>query len=93
MRPYEAVFGRPALNFLLRCDEDEIAEVETWMRTIERAPHTLGDYVERDDTSRELQVSVLSRVAITYWADDAARELRVCRIESLTDGRSQRPAS
>jgi len=53
------------------------------MRSIERAPHTPGDYTERDEAWRDLQVAVLNFTAIAYWTDDAVCEVRVCRIERL----------
>lgn len=90
MLPYEAVFARKALEFLLRARDDEVAEVEAWMRRVERAPHTPGDYTERDEQHRELQVAVFMSTAITYWADDAVCEVRVCRIERLDDRRFRR---
>jgi hypothetical protein len=90
MRPYEAVFARKALEFLLRASDDEVAEIETWMRRIERAPHTPGDYTERDEAWRDLHVAVLDATAITYWADDAVCEVRICHIERLHDQRSRR---
>jgi hypothetical protein len=90
MLPYEAVFARKALEFLLRATDDEVAEVETWMRRVERSPHTPGDYTERDDAWRDLQVAVLASTAIAYWADDAVCEVRVCRIERLHDQRLRR---
>lgn len=52
------------------------------MDRIERIPFTLGDYTEQDEDERELQVIVLSEVAIAYWADHAAREVRAVRIEA-----------
>ena len=83
MRAYEAVFARKALEFLLRASDDEVAEIETWMRRIERTPHSPGDYTERDEAWRDLQVAVLAHTAVTYWTDDAVCEVRVCRIERL----------
>lgn len=90
MRHYEAVFSRQSLEFLLRASDEEVAEVEAWMERVERTPHTLGDYIERDETRRDLQVAVLDSTAITYWADDAVCEVRVCRIEGLHDQRARR---
>ena len=53
------------------------------MSVIERTPATPGDYAENDADGRALQVAVLRFVAITYWTDDAVREVRVVGIESL----------
>ena len=91
MHPYEAVFARKAVEFLLRASDDEVAEVEAWMRRVERAPYTPGDYIERDEAWRDLQVAVLTSTALTYWADHAVCEVRICRIERLHDQRLRRP--
>lgn len=86
MRRYRTVFNREALEFVVHADEREFAEIERWVDHIERAPSTPGDFIERHDDGRELQVMALDRVVVTYWADDAEREVRVVKIESL--GRS-----
>jgi hypothetical protein len=81
MRPYRSVFNRQALMFVADADEETYAEVEQWVNRIERAPFTSGDYTEQDEDRRELQVMVLTRVAVAYWIDHAVREIRVARIE------------
>lgn len=81
MKPYLAVFNRPALEFVANADDLVFAEIESWVNFIERAPHTSGDYTETDASRRDVQVVVLRHVAIAYWADHAVRELRVVRIE------------
>jgi hypothetical protein len=45
----------------------------------------LGNFTEEDEDRRELQVVVLHRVAIAYWPDHAAREVRIARIEANRD--------
>jgi len=82
MRGYLTVFNRPALEFVVDTDEEAFAEIEQWVHRIERAPANLGDYTEWDEDRRELQVTVLKRVAIAYWPDHGAREVRVVRIET-----------
>jgi hypothetical protein len=85
MRSYQAVFNRQTLNFVADADEDAFGEIEQWVNRIERSPFTLGDYTEEDEDRRELQVVVLHRVAIAYWPDHAAREVRIARIEANRD--------
>ena len=84
MPPYQAVFSRAALEFAVQANDTEMAEVERWMNRIERAPHTRGDYVERDADGRSLEVIALDHTVITYWLDEAVREIRVVQIEPLT---------
>ena len=86
MRPYWTVFNRQALEFVADADEETYAEIEQWVNIIERAPFTPGDYTEQDEDHRELQVMVLTRVAVAYWPDHAMREVRVARIEPNRGG-------
>ena len=86
MRPYQTVFNRQALEFVADADEDTYAEIEQWVNRIERSPFAVGDYTEQDGDHRELQVLVLSRVAVAYWIDHAMREIRVARIEPNRGG-------
>lgn len=86
MRPYQTVFNRQALEFVADADEDTYAEIEQWVNRIERTPFTLGDYTEQDEDHRELQVMVLTRVAVAYWSDHAMREVRIARIEPNRGG-------
>ena len=82
MRPYRTVFNRQALEFVADADEETFAEIEQWVDRVEREPSMSGDYTEQDEDRRELQVVVLSRVAIAYWPDHAVKEVRVVRIEA-----------
>ena len=83
MRRYQAVLNWASLEFAVQADEATFAAIERWVQRIEQMPTAGGDYTEHDDTGRELQVAVLSTVAITYWTDHAALEIRVLRIEPL----------
>jgi hypothetical protein len=42
----------------------------------------MGDYVERDEIGRPIQVLILGRVALWYWADHAAKEVKVLDLTS-----------
>ena len=83
MTPYQAVFSRPALEFLIEADRDETAEIRRWVERIERTPHIRGDFQDQDDQWRRLEVVALDHTVITYWVDDAVREVRICKIEGL----------
>lgn len=83
MRLYRTVFSREALEFAVQAEDAVFGEIEVWVNRIERAPATRGDYAEWDDDGRELQAVILGAAVITYWADDAVREVLVVRIKSL----------
>ena len=46
-------------------------------------PHQMGDYQEVGVTGRIYQVTLVEDLLITWWADDAARELRIVRLEVI----------
>jgi hypothetical protein len=83
MWPFQAVFSRTALEFVVGAGKTEMAEVERWINRIERAPHSRGDFEERDVDGRTLEVVALDQVVITYWLDEAVREVRVVQIEAI----------
>jgi len=40
-------------------------------------PNSRGDYSEADETGREVEIKVVGGVAITFWPDHAAKEVKV----------------
>jgi mRNA-degrading endonuclease RelE of RelBE toxin-antitoxin system len=40
-------------------------------------PHHQGDYIEHDNVSRPIQVAILGRFAVFYWADHAVEEVKI----------------
>ncbi len=40
-----------------------------------------GDFTEKDDTGRELDVKLHHEFLITFWRDHLAKEVRVVEIE------------
>ena len=47
------------------------------------SPHQPGDFHEPDDTGRAVQFLLLGNFLISYWPDDAVKELRIVEIESM----------
>jgi hypothetical protein len=43
-------------------------------------PHRDGDYTTIDHTSRILQNLLVDDWVLTYWADDAVKELRITEV-------------
>ena len=44
-------------------------------------PFGKGDYEERDEVERPVQIKVIGKYARTYWADHAVKEVKVTKIE------------
>lgn len=52
-----------------------------FIRSLAENPYTVGDFTERDETGRQIQVKVIGRYAITFWADHAVSEIKVTHIK------------
>ncbi len=46
-------------------------------------PSHIGDYSEQDETGREEQFILIRDLLIAFWADHAAREVRIVDIEDV----------
>ena len=43
-------------------------------------PLSTGDYTVRDPSEREFQIKVIGALAITFWSDHAAKEIKIMDI-------------
>ncbi len=54
------------------------------LRFLERLgndPFAKGDYEEKDEVGRPVQIRVIGKYALTYWADHAVKEVKITKIE------------
>jgi hypothetical protein len=56
--------------------------VMKFVRSLADNPNTAGDFTEKDNASRTVQVKVIGRYAVTFWADHAVSEIKVTHIKS-----------
>ena len=61
-----------------RRDRDRILR---FLEQLGRTPGQRGDYEELDEVGRSVQIKVIGKYALTYWADHAVKEVKVTRIE------------
>lgn len=83
MKHYVVVVVGPAISFLRRCPRSTFADIERLFARLEQSPFEPPDLVEKSDDARLLSIRFLKRCAVSYWLDDAVREIRVVRIEPL----------
>ena len=50
-------------------------QIMSFIRSLAENPHFVGDYTDRDESLRIRQIKIISRYAITYWADDPAKSV------------------
>jgi len=78
--PYGVFVRKEAFEFLSRCRRAERERILRLMDTLAVSPHRTGDYSEKDDVGRPLEVIVEGRVAIVFWADHPVKEIKVVEI-------------
>ncbi|MBC8097362.1 MAG: hypothetical protein H7Y43_16275 [Akkermansiaceae bacterium] len=53
-----------------------------FIRSLAENPNAVGDFKETDNVGRVVQVKIIGRYAVTFWADDAVAEVKVTHIQS-----------
>ena len=52
-----------------------------FLSSLGRNPFAVGDFSEEGNAGRTVQVKVVGRFAITFWADHAVSEVKVTHIK------------
>ena len=60
----------------------QLESVMKFIRSLADNPNTAGDFVEKDNAGRVVQVKVIGSYAVTFWADHAVSEIKVTHIKS-----------
>ena len=85
MEPYQVLISIELLR-LEKPSRRHRDLILNFLEALTRDPYTKGDYEERDEVGRTVQIRVVGHYALTYWADHAVREVKVMKIE-LADRR------
>jgi len=80
MRPYAVYINEAALASAPRSGSQHIM-VMRFVSLLGENPFTVGDFSEKDDAGRTVQVKLVGRFAITFWADHAVSEIKVTHIK------------
>jgi hypothetical protein len=80
MRPYTIYINESALNSAPRSGLQR-EKVFNFIRSLADNPNTPGDFSEADDARRTVQVKIIDRYAVTFWADHAVSEIKVTHIK------------
>ncbi len=81
MRAYAVFINEQALAAAPRSGTQR-ESVMRFIRSLASHPDTAGDFTEKDNASRIVQVKVIGRYAVTFWADHAVSEIKVTHIKS-----------
>ena len=80
MKPYQIFVRLEAVEALRSIRANERKRVAAFIDSLAREPLQRGDYREKDDTRREIEIKIIGRHAVTYWADHAVAEVKVTDI-------------
>jgi hypothetical protein len=82
IRGWKVTFDSEAVEFLLNRSSRERRRLIQFADSLKANPTLAGDFLEEDDVARSLQLKVVGRFLITYWADHAAKVVNIVRIET-----------
>jgi hypothetical protein len=80
MRAYTVFINEQTLAGLLQSGMNR-ERVMKFIRSLANNPNTPGDFSEQDNSGRAVQVKVIARYAVTFWADHAVSEIKVTHIK------------
>ncbi len=76
--PYYRVFIAAEVILILKtCRRQEQLLMTRLFDELANDPYRSGDYVERDEIGRPIQVLIIGRQAVFFWADHAVKEVKV----------------
>lgn len=82
-RAYEIVAPLTVYEALRNLRPPERRRVEELLYRLANSPALGGDFEAPADDGRIHQVKIVGRWILSYWADDAAREVRVTGLELI----------
>ena len=80
MRPYTIYINEATLATAPKAGEPR-QQVMNFIRSLADNPNTPGDFSEADGAGRNVQVKLVGRYALTFWADHAVSEIKITHIQ------------
>ena len=75
--PYRVFIAADVIANLRTCRRQEQLRITALFDELANNPYRSGDYVERDEIGRPIQVMIVGRQAIFFWADHAVKEVKI----------------
>jgi len=82
MPPYRVLIAKEVIASLGNCSRREKLLIARLFDELADDPYRAGDYMERDEIGRPIQVLVAGRVALWFWSDHAVKEVKVLDLTS-----------
>ncbi len=83
--PYDVVMRRTVAQRASSFSRGQRSRLEVFLDSLAVDPNQRGDFNDVDQTGRTNEAKVLHDLMVTYWADHAAREVRIVDLELLDD--------
>ena len=77
MPSYRVFIAMEVIAFLKTCRRPEQFLLTRLFEQLANDPFRAGDYVERDEIGRPIQVVIVGKYAVFFWADHPVKEVRV----------------
>jgi hypothetical protein len=74
---YRVFIAVEVIDFLRGCRKRDQQAITRLLVDLEKDPFQTGDYVESDEIGRPIQVVIIGRHALYYWADHAVKEVKI----------------
>jgi hypothetical protein len=59
----------------------ESALILGFLDRLAESPFQTGDYEEKDEVGRPVQIKIIGSFALSFWADHVSKEVKVIKIE------------
>lgn len=80
--PYDVFLRTEAIETLRTIPGVARRRISNFIDSLATAPSMSGDYSHIDPSGRTIEIKVMGAYAITFWADHAAREIKIIDIRS-----------
>jgi hypothetical protein len=77
MTSYRVFIATDVILALRKCSAADKHKITRLFDELSGNPFLPGDYAEHDDIGRPVQVLIIGRHAVCYWADHAVKEVKV----------------
>jgi len=77
MTPYRVFIASEVIAALRRCNLVEKNRITRLFEHLAENPFLTGDFVEPDNIGRPMQIVIVGRFAVCFWADHPVKEVKV----------------
>lgn len=80
MRHYSIFLKSDCVEFLRSVRRPLRQELASFINRLAHEPNLQGDYEDSDDSGRQIEIKVVRKYTVSFWADHAVREVKIVDI-------------